>query len=54
MPDDLHSTYIQTPLLNLHMYGPAIDQLRSREYYDKEKGKWLAYPSHSDIREARW
>jgi predicted metal-dependent enzyme (double-stranded beta helix superfamily) len=53
MPDDLHSTHIQTPLLNLHMYGLALDQLHSREFYNAEERIWLVFPAHADIRDAR-
>ena len=53
MPEDLHSIHIQAPLLNFHMYGLALDQLHSREFYKAEEGVWKVFPAHADIREAR-
>ena len=53
MPDDLHSIHIQAPLINFHMYGLALEELRHREYYKPEEGAWKVFPPHSDIREAR-
>src|SRR3954465_7216274 len=53
MPDDLHSIHIQAPLINFHMYGLALEELRRREYYKPEEGVWKVFPPHSDIREAR-
>ncbi len=53
MPEDLHSIHIGAPLLNFHMYGLALDQLHSREFYKAEEGIWKVFPAHADIREAR-
>ena len=53
LPDDLHSIHIQTPLINFHMYGLALEQLHHREYYKAEERAWKVFPPHSDIREAR-
>jgi predicted metal-dependent enzyme (double-stranded beta helix superfamily) len=53
MPDDLHSIHIQAPLVNFHMYGLALEELKSREYYDARSAAWKIFPPHSDIREAR-
>jgi predicted metal-dependent enzyme (double-stranded beta helix superfamily) len=53
LPEDLHSIHIQAPLINFHMYGLALEELRRREYYKPEEGVWKVFPPHSDIREAR-
>ena len=53
MPDDLHSIHIQAPLINFHMYGLALEELKRREYYKPEERAWKVFPPHSDIREAR-
>lgn len=53
MPEDLHSIHIDAPLLNFHMYGLALEQLRRREFYKEKEGRWEVFPAHSDIREAR-
>ena len=53
MPEDLHSIHIQAPLTNFHMYGLALEQLHSREFYKPEERAWKVFPAHSDIREAR-
>jgi predicted metal-dependent enzyme (double-stranded beta helix superfamily) len=53
MPEDLHSIHIQAPLINFHMYGLALEELRHREYYKAEEHAWKVFPPHSDIREAR-
>jgi predicted metal-dependent enzyme (double-stranded beta helix superfamily) len=53
MPEDLHSIHIQAPLINFHMYGLALDQLHSREYYKVDEKVWRVFPAHGDIREAR-
>jgi predicted metal-dependent enzyme (double-stranded beta helix superfamily) len=53
MPDDLHSIHIQAPLINFHMYGLALEQLDTREYYQADERAWKLFPPHSDIREAR-
>jgi predicted metal-dependent enzyme (double-stranded beta helix superfamily) len=53
MPEDLHSIHIQAPLVNFHMYGLALDQLHSREYYQAAERTWKVFPAHGDIREAR-
>ena len=53
MPEDLHSIHIQAPLINFHMYGLALEELRHREYYKAEERTWKVFPPHSDIREAR-
>ncbi|HUX23849.1 MAG TPA: cysteine dioxygenase [Burkholderiales bacterium] len=53
MPEDLHSIHIDAPLLNLHMYGLALEQLHRREFYKPDARAWGIFPAHSDIREAR-
>jgi len=53
LPADLHSIHIEAPLLNFHMYGLALEQLHSREFYKEKEGRWDVFPAHSDIREAR-
>ena len=53
MPDDYHSIHISAPLINFHMYGLALEELHSREYYKPEERAWKVFPPHSDIREAR-
>jgi predicted metal-dependent enzyme (double-stranded beta helix superfamily) len=53
MPEDLHSIHIQAPLINFHMYGLALEELKHREYYKAEERAWKVFPPHSDIREAR-
>lgn len=53
MPEDLHSIHIEAPLLNFHMYGLALEQLRRREFYKEKEARWEVFPAHSDIREAR-
>jgi len=53
MPDDLHSIHIQAPLINFHMYGLALEELKHRQYYKAEERAWKVFPPHSDIREAR-
>jgi predicted metal-dependent enzyme (double-stranded beta helix superfamily) len=53
MPEDLHSIHIDQPLLNFHLYGLGLEQLKHREYYISEQRKWAIFPPHSDIREAR-
>ncbi len=54
LPEDLHSIHIEAPLLNFHMYGLALEQLHSREFYKEKERRWDVFPPHSDIREARW
>ena len=54
LPEDLHSIHIEAPLLNFHMYGLALEQLASREFYREKERRWDVFPPHSDIREARW
>ena len=53
LPEDLHSIHITAPLLNFHMYGLALEQLRRRQFYDAKAKGWKIFPAHSDIREAR-
>ena len=53
LPEDLHSIHIEAPLLNFHMYGLALEQLHSREFYKENERRWDVFPAHSDIREAR-
>lgn len=53
LPDELHSIHISAPLLNFHMYGLALEQLHTREFYDAKEKRWKVFPAHSDIREAR-
>ena len=53
LPEDLHSIHIEAPLLNFHMYGLALEQLHSREFYKEKERRWDVFPAHSDIREAR-
>jgi len=54
LPENLHSIHIEAPLLNFHMYGLALEQLVSREFYKEKERRWDVFPPHSDIREARW
>lgn len=56
MPDDLHSLDIDadTPMLNFHMYGLALEKLDKRQYYTASEHTWRHYPAHTDIREARY
>ncbi|USG61815.1 hypothetical protein NBZ79_02360 [Sneathiella marina] len=55
MPDDVHTIHIEagTPVLNFHMYGRGLEQLDSRNFWNKKKEIWEVFPAHTDIREAR-
>ncbi len=55
LPEDLHSIHIDGAdgAINFHMYGLALEQLHKRRYYNAEEGRWIVFPAHSDIREAR-
>jgi predicted metal-dependent enzyme (double-stranded beta helix superfamily) len=54
MPDVIHSIHVvhQEPILHLHMYGLALDQLHGRVGFDMAKGTYTVYPPHRDIRSA--
>jgi len=53
MPDDLHSIHIppQTPVLNFHMYGLALEQLHGRRYYRPATHDWAHFPASEGIRD---
>lgn len=55
LPDDLHSIHIHgdRPVINFHMYGLALDQLHTREYWKAEEGAWRVFPAHRDIIDRR-
>jgi predicted metal-dependent enzyme (double-stranded beta helix superfamily) len=52
MPEDIHSIHVvkPEPIVHLHMYGLALDQLHGRLGFDMEKGTYTVYPPHRDIR----
>ena len=53
LPDDLHSIHIDTPSLNFHCYGLALERLDERVYYDARNHEWKVFSAVSNIREAR-
>lgn len=53
LPDDLHSIHIDTPSLNFHCYGLALERLDERVYYDARNHDWKVFTAVSNIREAR-
>lgn len=53
LPDDLHSIHIDSPSLNFHCYGLALERLDSREYYDPKADEWRIFAAMSGIQEAR-
>lgn len=55
LEDDLHSIHIEAgePVINFHLYGLGLEQLHQRKYWSKREQKWLVFPAHSDIRDAR-
>ena len=53
LPDDLHSIHIDTPSLNFHCYGLALERLDERVYYDARNHDWKVFNSVSNIHEAR-
>lgn len=56
LPDDLHSIHIHgdEPVLNFHMYGLALEQLREREYFDPRRRTWQFFPPLSEIFDPEW
>jgi len=55
MPDDVHSIHIDGPgiVVNFHMYGLGLEQLHGRRYYNGREDRWIVFPAHTDIRDAR-
>ncbi len=53
LPDDLHSIHIDTPSLNFHCYGLALERLDARVYYDARNEEWKAFSAVSNIHDAR-
>ncbi|MEM9563879.1 MAG: cysteine dioxygenase [Actinomycetota bacterium] len=53
LPDDLHSIHIESPALNFHCYGLALERLDGRVFYDARNQEWKVFNSVSGIREAR-
>ncbi len=53
LPDDLHSIHIETPALNFHCYGLALERLDERVYYDARNHDWKVFANVSGIKEAR-
>ena len=53
MPEDLHSIHIESdsPVLNFHMYGLALEQLHGRHFFKESTNEWLHFPASSGIRE---
>ena len=52
MPEDIHSIHVvkNEPILHLHLYGLALEQLSGRLGFDLSKGTYTVYPPHRDIR----
>ena len=53
LPDDLHSIHIDTPSLNFHCYGLALERLDDRVFFDARNRAWKTFNSVSNIHEAR-
>ncbi len=53
MPDDYHAIRLDAPVLNMHLYGLAMNHAHSRVCYVVKEGHWQVFPAHTDIREAR-
>ena len=53
LPDDLHSIHIDTPSLNFHCYGLALERLDDRVFFDVRNRAWKTFNSVSNIHEAR-
>lgn len=53
LPDDLHSIHLDTPSLNFHCYGLALERLDERVFYDARSHDWKVFTAVSNIREAR-
>ena len=53
LPDDLHSIHIDTPSLNFHCYGLALERLDDRVFFDPRNHAWKTFNSVSNIYEAR-
>lgn len=51
-PTDIHSIHVveSEPILHLHIYGLALEQLAGRIGFNMEKGTYTVYPPHRDIR----
>jgi predicted metal-dependent enzyme (double-stranded beta helix superfamily) len=53
LPDDVHSIHIDGGALNFHCYGLALEELHSRNYWNKSTEEWKVFNAVSDIREGR-
>ena len=55
LPDDLHSIHIKgdAPVINFHMYGLGLEQLKAREYYSAKDNTWKTFSDYGVIHEAR-
>lgn len=55
LANELHSIHIhgETPVINFHCYGLALEQLHERQYWSAKHQAWRVFPAHTDIREAR-
>lgn len=53
LPDDLHSIHLDTPSLNFHCYGLALERLDERVYFDARNHEWKVFSAASNILEAR-
>jgi len=51
--DDIHSIHLDSPAMNLHCYGLALEQLHGRRYYHARTHEWRTFPASSNIVEAR-
>ncbi|MHA1536606.1 MAG: hypothetical protein ACTSUD_03550 [Alphaproteobacteria bacterium] len=51
LPDDIHSIHVlgERPILHLHMYGKALEEMTGRVAYDREAGTYATFPAHPDI-----
>ncbi len=54
MPEAIHSIHVvrNDPILHLHLYGLALEQLYGRIGFDLSRGTYTVYPPHRDIRSA--
>lgn len=55
LPEELHSIHIHgdRPVFNFHMYGRALEQLDSREYWSAKAQAWKVFPVQSGILDRR-
>lgn len=55
LADELHSIHIEGAegAVNFHMYGIGLEQLHGRRYYKPDEGRWITFPAHSGIVDAR-